>query len=204
MPTPREPPGSKIASIQEPRTYRGRRPSGQGFGAQKASMSRFCAYSDREPVPAFAEYARFPGRSAGFQPSYKRRNPRRHHVATQVPARTEEFAENPRRPLFAGYFCLNEHCIRADPGTRQVTFQALILPRPDQRARGCGRPVRLGAYRALALWFAAGLAPAAAQGRLEAQYEATLAGIPVGKGAWTIEIGDDSFRPPPRAAPPGC
>src|SRR5436305_12664791 len=32
-----------------------------------------------------------------------------------------------------------------------------------------------------------------AQGRLDAQYEATLAGIPVGKGAWTIEIGDDTF-----------
>ena len=39
------------------------------------------------------------------------------------------------------------------------------------------------------------LAPqaASAQGRLEAQYEATLAGIPVGKGSWTIEIGDDTF-----------
>src|SRR5512134_2543433 len=39
------------------------------------------------------------------------------------------------------------------------------------------------------------LAPQAAiaQGRLDAQYEATLAGIPVGKGAWTIEIGDDTF-----------
>jgi hypothetical protein len=39
------------------------------------------------------------------------------------------------------------------------------------------------------------LAPreAAAQGRLEAQYEATLSGIPVGKGSWTIEIGDDAF-----------
>ena len=32
-----------------------------------------------------------------------------------------------------------------------------------------------------------------AQGRLEAQYEATLAGIPVGKGAWTIDISDDTF-----------
>ncbi|KRQ94341.1 hypothetical protein CQ12_17930 [Bradyrhizobium jicamae] len=32
-----------------------------------------------------------------------------------------------------------------------------------------------------------------AQGRLDAQYEATLAGIPVGKGTWTIEIGDDMF-----------
>jgi hypothetical protein len=35
--------------------------------------------------------------------------------------------------------------------------------------------------------------PAGAQGRLDAQYEATLAGIPVGKGAWTIDIGDDQF-----------
>src|SRR5665647_2598211 len=43
----------------------------------------------------------------------------------------------------------------------------------------------------LALLLAAG--PASAQGRLEAQYEATLAGIPVGKGAWTIEITDDSY-----------
>jgi len=34
---------------------------------------------------------------------------------------------------------------------------------------------------------------ARAQGRLDAQYEATLAGIPVGKGSWTIEIGDDTF-----------
>ena len=35
--------------------------------------------------------------------------------------------------------------------------------------------------------------PASAQGGLEAHYEATLAGIPVGKGAWTIDIGDDMF-----------
>jgi hypothetical protein len=34
---------------------------------------------------------------------------------------------------------------------------------------------------------------ARAQGRLDAQYEATLAGIPVGKGAWTIDIQDDQF-----------
>ena len=39
------------------------------------------------------------------------------------------------------------------------------------------------------------LAPqtASAQGRLDAQYEASLSGIAVGKGAWTIEIGDDTF-----------
>src|SRR3954447_7547395 len=36
-------------------------------------------------------------------------------------------------------------------------------------------------------------APATAQGRLDAQYEASLSGIPVGRGSWTIEIGDDTF-----------
>jgi hypothetical protein len=37
-------------------------------------------------------------------------------------------------------------------------------------------------------------APSAfAQGKLEAQYEATLSGIPVGKGAWAIDIADDQF-----------
>jgi hypothetical protein len=34
---------------------------------------------------------------------------------------------------------------------------------------------------------------AKAQGKLEAQYVVTLAGIPVGKGRWTIEIADDKF-----------
>jgi hypothetical protein len=34
---------------------------------------------------------------------------------------------------------------------------------------------------------------ASAQGRLDARYEATLAGIPVGKGTWTIDIADDQF-----------
>ncbi|CAL74569.1 conserved hypothetical protein [Bradyrhizobium sp. ORS 278] len=38
------------------------------------------------------------------------------------------------------------------------------------------------------------LAPSAqAQARLDAQYEASLAGIPVGKGTWAIEIGDDQY-----------
>jgi len=40
---------------------------------------------------------------------------------------------------------------------------------------------------------AASAQPAAAQGKLEAQYEASLAGIPVGRGAWNVEIGDDSY-----------
>jgi hypothetical protein len=34
---------------------------------------------------------------------------------------------------------------------------------------------------------------ACAQGRLDARYEATLAGIPVGKGTWIIDIADDQF-----------
>jgi Protein of unknown function (DUF3108) len=34
---------------------------------------------------------------------------------------------------------------------------------------------------------------ASAQARLDARYEATLAGIPVGKGTWTIDIADDQF-----------
>lgn len=34
---------------------------------------------------------------------------------------------------------------------------------------------------------------AAAQGRLEAKYEASLAGIPVGRGAWAIEIADEQY-----------
>ncbi|WP_299712096.1 DUF3108 domain-containing protein [Tardiphaga sp.] len=36
-------------------------------------------------------------------------------------------------------------------------------------------------------------APAQAQGKLEAKYEASLAGIPVGKGGWSIEIGEDAY-----------
>jgi len=36
--------------------------------------------------------------------------------------------------------------------------------------------------------------PAAAQARLDARYEATLAGIPVGRGSWTIDIAEDHYR----------
>ncbi len=60
------------------------------------------------------------------------------------------------------------------------------------------RPARfpslaLGIFVAGALTLLFPQHPAAAQGRLDARYEATLAGIPVGKGAWTIEITDDGF-----------
>src|ERR1700750_537456 len=61
--------------------------------------------------------------------------------------------------------------------------------RPQTLFAGNGLVFSLCAAACLAL------APqaASAQGRLDAQYEATLAGIPVGKGAGTIEIGDDTF-----------
>jgi Protein of unknown function (DUF3108) len=66
----------------------------------------------------------------------------------------------------------------------------MILPRLGQRAlRGIGSLCAL----TLALMLAAAPDPAAAQGRLEAHYEATLAGIPVGRGAWTVDISEDQF-----------
>jgi hypothetical protein len=51
----------------------------------------------------------------------------------------------------------------------------------------------LGSLSAFGLMLVALPQAAFAQGRLDARYEATLAGIPVGKGAWTIDIGDDQF-----------
>ncbi|MGY4328993.1 hypothetical protein ACVWWG_003410 [Bradyrhizobium sp. LB7.2] len=56
--------------------------------------------------------------------------------------------------------------------------------------RSAGR-LAMAALCGLVLAWAA--EPAAAQGKLEAQYEASLAGIPVGRGAWNIDIGDDVF-----------
>ena len=52
------------------------------------------------------------------------------------------------------------------------------------------------------LWW---LAPqgAAAQGKLEAHYEASLAGIPVGKGTWAIEITDDGYSAAAQGATAG-
>jgi Protein of unknown function (DUF3108) len=52
------------------------------------------------------------------------------------------------------------------------------------------------------LWSAAALAvtmadaqqgPSFAQGKLDARYTVTLAGLPIGQGAWVIDIGDDHF-----------
>jgi hypothetical protein len=45
--------------------------------------------------------------------------------------------------------------------------------------------------------------PAAAQGRLEAHYEASLAGIAVGRGTWGIDIGDDYYSASAQGATAG-
>ncbi len=52
---------------------------------------------------------------------------------------------------------------------------------------------QLASLCAAALFGLDAAAPVAAQGKLEAQYEASLAGIPVGRGAWNVEIGDDTY-----------
>jgi hypothetical protein len=39
----------------------------------------------------------------------------------------------------------------------------------------------------------AGRSGASAQGKLEARYQATLGGLPLGKGAWQIDVRDDQF-----------
>jgi len=70
---------------------------------------------------------------------------------------------------------------------RQVTTHSMISPRSAQTALRA-----MSSLCALALaWLAP--VPAAAQGRLDAQYEASLAGIPIGRGAWVIDIADDQF-----------
>jgi len=53
------------------------------------------------------------------------------------------------------------------------------------------RPAMFGAMAAvvLAAWPVAGHA----QGKLEARYVVTLAGIPIGKGAWVVDIADDHY-----------
>lgn len=53
--------------------------------------------------------------------------------------------------------------------------------------------LRLSTFALAALCASAAALPARAQGKLEARYTATLAGLPIGKGAWIIEIADDQY-----------
>jgi hypothetical protein len=71
---------------------------------------------------------------------------------------------------------------------RSNSMPALVLPSASR-----WRSIALtGAFALLALAITPP-SPAAAQGRLDARYEVTLAGIPVGKGTWVIDISDDQY-----------
>jgi Protein of unknown function (DUF3108) len=77
-------------------------------------------------------------------------------------------------------------------------------------ARPSGVSTRLTQARPTFAWFAGAVAlfalapePAAAQGRLEAHYEASLAGIAVGRGTWGIEIGEDYYSASAQGATAG-
>ena len=50
-----------------------------------------------------------------------------------------------------------------------------------------------GALVALGGAIAASVAPAQAQGRVDARYQVTLGGLPIGKGAWVIDIAEDQY-----------
>jgi hypothetical protein len=63
----------------------------------------------------------------------------------------------------------------------------------SSRLAGVAFRVVFGSLCTAALSLIAFAHPAFAQGKLDAHYEATLAGIPVGKGTWTIDISDDQF-----------
>src|SRR5260370_11453804 len=68
-----------------------------------------------------------------------------------------------------------------------VTPHSMISPRPAEAA------LRAWGSLCAVAWMLLVPHPASAQGRLDAHYEATLAGIPIGRGVWTIDISDDQF-----------
>ncbi len=68
-----------------------------------------------------------------------------------------------------------------------MTVCSMIFPRMVKAA------LRVSSGLCAGAWVLLATPSAFAQGKLEAHYEATLAGIPVGKGAWTIDISDDQF-----------
>jgi hypothetical protein len=66
-----------------------------------------------------------------------------------------------------------------------------MKPMVHLHSPGLGRRFGLAASTLVAACFTIG--GAAAQGKLDARYTASLAGLPVGKGAWLVEIGDDQY-----------
>ena len=69
---------------------------------------------------------------------------------------------------------------------------------------GLPRPVKAGIAGACAAGFLMLVPlPALAQGKVEAHYEASLAGIAVGRGTWGIEIADDFYSASAQGATAG-
>ena len=67
-----------------------------------------------------------------------------------------------------------------------------VLPQPfARRSEPAAFAVALGVIAAALAIDSAGVA--AAQGRLDAEYVASLAGIPIGRGNWVVEVGDDQY-----------
>jgi Protein of unknown function (DUF3108) len=96
---------------------------------------------------------------------------------------------------------------RAEPAMPTTILPTTMLPfvsspvgifrrvtRFAQNLMQARRPACAAAVAATVLLTLAVARPAQAQGRLDARYEASLAGIPVGKGAWTIEIAEDQYN----------
>jgi hypothetical protein len=74
-----------------------------------------------------------------------------------------------------------------------VTLSLVTLPRAIS-ARPVSATLRVLGGLCAGLLMPSMLSPSAfADGTLNARYEATLAGIPVGKGTWTIDISEDQF-----------
>jgi hypothetical protein len=56
-----------------------------------------------------------------------------------------------------------------------------------------GQAIVLGAAALAMTMMDAGQRPVFGQGKLDARYTVTLAGLPIGRGAWVIDVGDDYF-----------
>lgn len=79
--------------------------------------------------------------------------------------------------------------------TGRVRMAGLALRAATEVERVSGRfSVKAAIWVGVAILFALPLAAAGqAQGRLEARYTASIAGIPIGRGSWAIEIGSGQY-----------
>ena len=110
----------------------------------------------------------------------------------------------PKFGIFEGFAQRAAYRFRGHRGTAaavQIVQEDFI--RSARSVGGAGLGLSLGLSLGGAAALAAAIATtalvadaghgAAAQGRFEAEYTATLAGIPIGRGDWVIEISDDQF-----------